>query len=98
MPFYPMNSPLTGGEEGAGLLSELKNCPKVVGAKQTRRALKEGRAVTVFLAADADPQLTEPIRTQCAELGVPMEEAATMKELGRACGITVSAAVAALVH
>ena len=98
MPFYPMNSPPARGKEGTGLLSELKNSPKVVGAKQTGRALKEGRAVAVFAADDADPQLTGPILARCAELGVPVERVESMKELGRACGITVSAAVAALVR
>lgn len=75
---------------------ELRTKPRVVGVKQVRRALKEGCAGRVFLAVNADPQLTGPIRAQCAEQGVPVEEAASMKELGRACGISVEAAVAAL--
>ena len=41
------------------MLSELKNNPKVVGAKQVRRSLKEGGALRVFIAGDADPQLTD---------------------------------------
>ena len=55
MPFYPMNSPPARGKEGTGLLSELKNSPKVVGAKQTGRALKEGRAVAVELSREGYP-------------------------------------------
>jgi large subunit ribosomal protein L7A len=79
------------------MLSQLKTQPKVVGAKQVRRALKEGRASRVFLAVNADPQLTDPIRAQCAQQGVPTEES-SMRELGRACGIAVDAAVAALLR
>ena len=78
------------------MLSALKTNPKVVGIKQVRRALKEGKACHVFLADDADPQLTDPIRAQCAEQKIPVEDGFSMKELGRACGITVDAAVAAL--
>ena len=65
------------------MLTELKAGPRVVGAKQTRRALADGRAVRVFLAEDADP-------------GV--ERMSATRELGQACGIAVGAAVAALVR
>ena len=45
--------------------------PRVVGAKQTRRALADGRAVRVFLAEDADPGVTDPVEVLCAEHGLP---------------------------
>ena len=32
---------------------------RVVGVKQTRRAIQEGRAARVYLAADADPLITD---------------------------------------
>ncbi len=79
------------------MLTELSNKAKVVGAKQVRRALESGRALAVFLADDADPRVTEPIAEACAEKGVRAEAAPSMKELGRACGISVGAAVAATV-
>ena len=79
------------------MLQELKNGTKVVGAKQTKRALNEGRALRVYYAADADPILWEPIVAMCEEKGVPAVEAAGMKQLGIACSIAVGAAVAALV-
>ena len=80
------------------MLSELKNNPKVVGAKQVRRSLKEGGALRVFIAGDADPQLTDPIRAMCRERGVPVERVERMKDLGSACGIAVGSAVAALLR
>lgn len=78
------------------MLAELSSNPKVVGVKQVRRAVEAGKARRVFLAADADPRLIEPIAALCAERGVETVEAAGMKDLGRACGISVGAAVAAL--
>ena len=79
------------------MLEELKNGTKVVGAKQTRRALNEGRAIRVYFAADADPALWEPVVALCEEKGIPTAEVRSMKELGHACSISVGAAVATLV-
>ena len=80
------------------MLTELKDGPKVVGAKQTRRAIESGAAVRVFLAADADPRVTGPVEALCVERGVPVEKAASLREMGAACGIAVGAAVAARVR
>ena len=81
-----------------GLLTELKTGPRVVGAKQTRRALSDGKAVRVYLAEDADPGVTGPIEALCAERGTEVVRVPAMRELGQACGIAVGAAVAALVR
>ena len=78
-------------------MEDLNTSPKLVGAKQTRRAVNDGRALRVFLAKDADPRVTEPVESLCAEKGVPVVKDHTMKELGSACGIAVGSAVAALV-
>ena len=80
------------------MLTQLKQGAKVVGVKQTRRAIDDGRAARVFLALDADPALTAPVEALCTEKGVPVEKVAQMKELGSACGIDVGSAVAALLH
>ena len=77
---------------------ELKHGSKVVGAKQTKRALNDGRVKTVYLASDADSRVTGPIAALCAAQGVPAETACSMRELGAACGIAVGAAVAALLR
>lgn len=79
------------------MLEELKQGNKVVGAKQTRRALKDGRAKKLFLAKDADPRLLQPLVQEAVRTGVRIEQADTMKALGEACGIAVGAAVAVLV-
>jgi len=78
------------------MLHELNNTNKVVGAKQAKRALNDGRAEKLFLALDADPRVIEPLAALAGEKNVPMEEVPSMKELGAACGISVGSAVAVL--
>lgn len=80
------------------MLTELKAGPRVVGVRQTRRALTEGCAVRVFLAEDADPAVTGPIEELCVQLGASLDRVPSMRELGQACGISVGAAVAALLR
>lgn len=80
-----------------GDFAALKNGRVVVGARQLRKALASGRAVCVFLAKDADPALTEPIAALCRQKQVRCVWVAAMAELGRACGIDVGAAAAAVV-
>lgn len=80
------------------VLSKLKTGAKVVGVKQTKRALGDGKAVSVFVAEDADPRVIEPVEVMCAERGVPVIRVSRMKELGAACGIAVGSAVAALLN
>ncbi|MGI5963694.1 MAG: ribosomal L7Ae/L30e/S12e/Gadd45 family protein [Lawsonibacter sp.] len=79
------------------MISELSKELKVVGAKQTKRALADGRAKKLFFALDADPRVTEPLVHLAEERCIPVEEVPSMKELGIACGIAVGSAVAALV-
>ena len=78
------------------MISEIASKEKVIGVKQSRKAIREGRACQVFVACDADPAITEPVAQSCAEAGIPVEEAYTMAQLGRACGIDVGTAAAAL--
>ena len=77
------------------MLTDLTAVEKVVGAKQVKRALRDGKAQRVYLAEDADPRVTEPIAELCQQLGVRVEEVFKMKDLGVACGISVGAAVVA---
>ena len=71
---------------------------RVVGIKQVKKALREGRALEVILADDADPALTEPLEAACREAGVKVTHTASMKALGRGCAISVGAAWAAFVR
>ena len=69
--------------------------PGVTGLRQTQKAVAGGQALRVFLAKDADPALTEPIRRLCLQMGVPVVQELTMSRLGRACRIDVGCAAAA---
>ena len=78
------------------MITELASQEKVVGVKQSRKAIREGRARRVYLACDADPAITEPIAASCAQEGIPVETGYTLSQLGQACHITVGAAVVAV--
>ena len=76
--------------------TELATSPKVVGAKQVRRALDSGSVARLYIAQDADPHLLQPLVQKGTDMGIPVEQVSTMKQLGARCGIAVGAAVAAL--
>ncbi len=78
------------------MLEELSTAQKVVGVKQSLRALREGRAGKVFLACDADPTVTGRVEDACAS--VPVERDFTMAQLGSAAGLAVGAAVVTLLN
>lgn len=78
------------------MLEELKAKAKVVGVKQSRKAIVQGNAVKVFLASDADPELLSELHQCCKENDVSIDNDHTMAQLGSACRISVGAAVAVL--
>mgnify|MGYP003294972294 FL=1 len=77
-------------------MERLSGSEKVVGLKQVRRAVTEGRVNLVFLACDADPRLTESLEELCNEHGAATVWDYTMAQLGKACGIAVGTAAAAV--
>ena len=79
----------------AQVTEELKKSKFVVGAKQLKKALKNGNARRVFLACNADPAITEPIAALCQQQSVDFAWVKSMADLGHACGIEVGAAAAA---
>ncbi len=78
------------------MITELASMEKVIGVKQSRKAIREGRARRVFLACDADPAITDPVAEICRCAGIPAEDGYTMAQLGHACRITVGASVVAV--
>jgi large subunit ribosomal protein L7A len=77
-------------------MESLKNVKKVIGVKQSRKAIKEGLAAHVYTALNAQSHIIAPILELCAQMGVPVTKIETMEELGEACGIDVGAAVTAV--
>lgn len=77
-------------------LDALKSASRVMGIKQVSKAVKRGDAECIFVADDADERVIGPLQILCREQDVPVERAATMADLGNACGIEVGAAAAAV--
>uniref|UniRef100_A0A7C1JEL3 50S ribosomal protein L7Ae-like protein n=1 Tax=Ammonifex degensii TaxID=42838 RepID=A0A7C1JEL3_9THEO len=71
---------------------------KVVGSKETLKSIERGQAKIVFVAKNADRRITEPIVRACYARGTPVEEVPSMRELGKACGISVNCASAAVIE
>jgi len=67
-----------------------------IGINQTLKAVEHSFAHEVYVAEDADKRLTNKIALLCKEKGVPVIYVDSMKRLGRACGIDVGAAAAAI--
>ena len=44
------------------MLSQLSQAAKVVGVKQSKKAIRDGNAQTVFVADDAEQRVIRPIR------------------------------------
>ena len=49
------------------MLSELSSAAKVVGVKQSKKVIRDGGAKQVFIAADAERRITDPIRALCEQ-------------------------------
>lgn len=77
-------------------MDELRTAAKTVGVKQTRRVIREGNALRVFLAEDAEERIKQPMLELCKECGVPVVSVGSMTELGAACGIDIGASAAAV--
>jgi large subunit ribosomal protein L7A len=66
----------------------------IVGVRQTWKTLQRGEAETVYIALDAEPEITSPIREMCNDNGIRVKDFNTMGELGKYCGIDIGASVA----
>ncbi len=69
-----------------------------MGTNQTVKAISRGQARAVFIAQDADRRVVDPVLRAAQERGLEVVEVASMAVLGRACGIAVGAAAAALLE
>lgn len=67
-----------------------------VGTKQTLRVVEQGMAAEVYAAKNAHPSMVAKLLRLCSERGVKVTYVDSMKELGKACGIEVGAAMVAI--
>lgn len=75
------------------MLSELHTAHKVIGVKQSKKAIRDGAAAEVYVALDAEKRVVGPVYELCSEAGTKVTEITTMAELGDAVGIDVGASV-----
>jgi len=68
----------------------------VIGKKQTLRALSKNEVSIVYVSEDADTFVTKPIIEVCTNQNIEIIYFDNMRELGKACGIDVNAAAAAV--
>jgi large subunit ribosomal protein L7A len=71
---------------------------RTIGSNQTTKALQQLIATYVYVAKDADTRVVQPIVSLAEDKGVSIEWVDTMKQLGKACGIEVGAATAAIIE
>ncbi len=71
---------------------------RIVGTKQTLKAVERGIVRLVVVARDADAHVVRDLLRRCEERGVHVLYADTMEGIGRACGIEVGAAAAAIIE
>ncbi|RQD77422.1 MAG: 50S ribosomal protein L7Ae-like protein [Candidatus Syntrophonatronum acetioxidans] len=80
-------------------LERLQGASKIaIGTKQTTKLVRNNKARTVFIAQDAEERITRPVVGLCNEQNIELIEVPHMAELGKACGIKVGAAMAAIVE
>jgi large subunit ribosomal protein L7A len=67
---------------------------KIIGLKQTLRAIQQNKISAVYLANDIEDHIVRKITELCRENAIPILAAElSQKELGRLCQIEVGAAV-----
>lgn len=71
---------------------------KTVGAKQTLKVVEREQAKVVYIGLDADKHVVEPICRLCTAKGVQVIQVDSMQALGKACGIEVGCAAAAIIE
>jgi large subunit ribosomal protein L7A len=84
-------------EEAVMMLTRLKDLGnKVIGIKQTLKALKGEQVEYLFIAKDAEVKITRPLVELALKADVPITYVKTMVELGEVSGIEVGASVVAV--
>ena len=69
---------------------------KVVGSKETLQAINSGKAERIYVANDIDENIKNSLIDAARNSNINIELVDSKMKLGRACGIDVAAASAAL--
>ena len=76
------------------MIDNISESKYVVGTRQTLKAIKTGSARHVYIAKDSDREIKDTVKKNCKKYSVGYEMVTSMKEIGRACNISLPAAVA----
>ncbi|KGR79752.1 ribosomal L7Ae/L30e/S12e/Gadd45 family protein [Ureibacillus manganicus] len=68
----------------------------IIGTKQAIKAIKASQVEELVVALDAEARVTDPVIILAKEIGIPINLVKSKKELGKACGISVDAAIVAI--
>ena len=68
----------------------------VIGYKQVLKAAKSGLCEVIFIADDCSPKMSDAILAAAGNTSV--RHVPSMRELGKECGIDVSASCAAIIR
>ena len=79
------------------MLEELKSKEKVIGIKQSLKAVENGTVKTVYIAKDADEKVVNPLKELSKKNALEIIYIENMKQLGKACGIDVGAAAVCII-
>lgn len=78
-------------------MHDLQKGPRVVGTKQTLRVLENGTAKALYVAKNAQKQVTLRVIEIAESKNIPIVYIETMEELAQACDVEVKTATAALI-
>ena len=73
------------------MLEHLKEREKVIGLKQTIKAVHKNSCEVVYIASDVDTDIISHLLEMCKNNGVKIDRSQDMRQLGKACGIDVGA-------
>jgi len=91
-----MNNQLLPNDKDQSLLIKFDESKLVIGKKQTLRFLLKNEVSKVFISKDADIHVTKEIMNICKDENIEIVYFENMKDLGKACNISVNAAAAAV--
>lgn len=78
-------------------MHRLQQGSKVVGTKQTQKAINKGIVEVLFVAEDAQKHQIENLIKDAESKQITIVTVPTMEELGKACDVEVKTATAALI-
>ena len=82
-------------QQAGQIIKETKN--KIIGLKQTLRAVQQDKIKQVYIAADIEDHIIRKINEACDEKQIPIIALnLPQKELGRLCQIEVGASIVAI--